>query len=505
MLKYNTEMKLTARLLSELEVGMEIFTNGDGSVTTPDFFAGKIEALNATTISIRRSDGESGGGLNGAWIIRLTDNTKIRIYVPKVQEPVDKAFTELKFGDVFSIIRNGTKFIFMHLDASGNGHMRPLDQPTSPTIRMSANDFAAPVSFYGRKPFLNCQHFGCHKPATKLQMLPHEQYFCDGHAPDDLQECPDCGKPTRTSYMQHFRVRGRNVLYLCGTCCEKRRQADQVIKNYSYKPEPRFIQVAPVLDGLRGKLFAGCEIEVECPEPDRDEHDEEQTLDRLILPTRNRRDPDSLTNRLAKIVFKRFNRPQPWFYLKHDGSLDNGFELVTEPASYEAHKKLLPWKKVLEFMKGQGIDSDDTSTCGLHVHVNKNHMDEAHRIRLGYFVNSQKSKMELLARRNANDYARFKPANTPIEDMGHNTLGGKYEALNWGPPHTVEFRLFRGTINYLRLMASLELTEACILYTANAEIEELRKKPQAWKDFVEFTKTQGLLYLPAYIHERGAE
>ena len=34
-------------------------------------------------------------------------------------------------------------------------------------------------------------------------------------------------------------------------------------------------------------------------------------------------------------------------YCKHDGSLDDGFEMVTHPMTLDYHRKEMPWKKIL--------------------------------------------------------------------------------------------------------------------------------------------------------------
>lgn len=63
-----------------------------------------------------------------------------------------------------------------------------------------------------------------------------------------------------------------------------------------------------------------------------------------------------------------------FLYFKHDGSLDEGCELVTHPMSPEymmsdAGKKM--WRDICEAALAEGMRSHDTSTCGLHVHVSR--------------------------------------------------------------------------------------------------------------------------------------
>jgi len=511
-IKVNTEMKLTQRFINEIPVGATIYTNGDGNITMPEFFEATIVSKSESLLLLKRRDGETGSGPDGTWIVRATPEKRVTVYVPEEVEGVPMLPTHLKLGDIFLFqnpesIHAMTKFVFLRQTSSDMVLCVPLNM-----LMQTANIVTIPLAempnvlYYGKKPFLMCGQHNCHKPATVATTSPTITLFCEAHRPEDLIECPDCGNIIRISHSLSWlpNARSTSTIRLCSRCAESRRIATQVIQSHSYKPVPKFIRVAPMTDDLRSRLYAGCECEVECPrntQPDEDDEPVDVDLGRVLTI----RAPLSRTEhrmRLAKIIYNRFNKPAKWFYLKSDGSLSNGFELVTEPATIEAHQKMLPWKKVFAFMKAQKIDADNTNTCGLHIHVNKGDLSEEHRIRLGYFVNSQKTKMEALARRTASEYARFKPITSPLEHFSVNTLGGKYEALNWNPPHTVEFRLFKGTIDYLNLMSSLELAEACILFTATAEIEELKKKTATWTKFKDFTQHNGFVYLPDYMVQR---
>ena len=58
-------------------------------------------------------------------------------------------------------------------------------------------------------------------------------------------------------------------------------------------------------------------------------------------------------------------------YCKHDGSLDDGFEIVTHPMSLEYHINEMPWCEVLGKAQQLGYRSHQANTCGLHVHVSR--------------------------------------------------------------------------------------------------------------------------------------
>ncbi len=65
------------------------------------------------------------------------------------------------------------------------------------------------------------------------------------------------------------------------------------------------------------------------------------------------------------------NRKVEHIYCKHDGSLEDGFEIVTHPMSLEYHEKHMPWAAVLQEAVSMGYRSHQAGTCGLHIHVSR--------------------------------------------------------------------------------------------------------------------------------------
>jgi hypothetical protein len=73
----------------------------------------------------------------------------------------------------------------------------------------------------------------------------------------------------------------------------------------------------------------------------------------------------------AKAVLEVANESGDHLYIKHDGSLNEGFELVSHPMALDFHSHSMPWQKVLAKLKELGYHSHQTATAGLHVHVNR--------------------------------------------------------------------------------------------------------------------------------------
>lgn len=201
------------------------------------------------------------------------------------------------------------------------------------------------------------------------------------------------------------------------------------IHDYSYKPEPNF-------QGTQTDKnpFIGFELEVE---------------------TKRGSQRDQ-----ASCVKEHYTERD--LFLKTDGSLNNGFEIVSHPMTLDIHKRK-GYKPLFEELSRLGCRSHNTSTCGLHFHMDKSNMKQTHQVRFSAFFALAKHKLEVLARRTSEDYAAFKHKSTSLTDMI--SARNRYQAVNWTNPHTVEVRIFRGTLRYETFMANMELCHAIYAFT----------------------------------------
>lgn len=59
-------------------------------------------------------------------------------------------------------------------------------------------------------------------------------------------------------------------------------------------------------------------------------------------------------------------------FFETDGSLDNGFEIISQPHTIDAfYEKTDSWKKMLDILSDATFKSHNACTCGLHIHVSK--------------------------------------------------------------------------------------------------------------------------------------
>ena len=246
---------------------------------------------------------------------------------------------------------------------------------------------------------------------------------------------------------------------LCRACYAGR-GTRRAIQDYSYKPEPLFRG-----DGPR---YFGVELEI-------DGAGEDDSSAREILEIANRNGPEKL-------------------YCKHDGSLDDGFELVTHPMTLDYHRKEMPWKKILSCAVELGYKSHQAGTCGLHVHVNRSAFgdtepaQDAVIARILFFFEKNWEELLKFSRRTQRQLdqwaARYGYKDQPRELLDHAKKGhaGRYTSVNLTNPDTIEFRIFRGTLKYSTVIAALQLLDRicdAALFMSDDEIRAM-----SWTTFV---------------------
>lgn len=283
----------------------------------------------------------------------------------------------------------------------------------------------------------------------------------------DYQTCDDCGEIFDRDYMTYMENLERDVCHgcesdytYCSSCesysgsdsgcgCDNEEEEEEntLIKSYNYKP-------SPIFHGKQSKLspFTGCEIEIESKS----------------------KNSDAL--KCASFI------PTEKLYLKEDSSIGSGFEMVSHPMTLVEHKKT-DWKGLFESLISSGARSHDTSTCGLHFHLDKTNMADSHKVRFDAFFALNKSKMELIARRSSEKWAKFKA----IDSTNFGKSNSRYEAVNWENENTVEIRIFKGTLKYETFMASMELCNAVYAFTHNRKSFECEFTGlETWKKFTVF-------------------
>jgi hypothetical protein len=258
----------------------------------------------------------------------------------------------------------------------------------------------------------------------------------------------------------------------CESCDE---MGSRLINDYSFRPAPVFHFVRSGVTDLTGvsnpfKTVTGFELEMEAVDCDASDGAE-----------------------LANDLYGQ------WCYLKHDGSLSNGFEMVSHPLSHEFIAEKFPWQRLKE-LSHLGMRSANTRTCGLHVHINKDFFGKnpttMYRFMSMFYRNSEQWKK--IAGRSHSTYAdwseyeltRMLEYTKGLSLGSHVRNNDRYVALNLQNRNTIELRFFKGTLRPETFVARLEAAHAVAEYAYATRNSVSIKAAHDWDRFREWTIQQ---------------
>lgn len=340
----------------------------------------------------------------------------------------------------------------------------------------------------------------------------------------------------------------RRTVYYCEYCYDET-QNERVdyaeIHSYSYKPSPLFYDdsasgVTFTRQATLNTLYMGVELELEYNEC----RDQRGVVD----------DMRACGERLGGAEF---------WYAKSDGSISNGFEAVTHPATLAAWRQAdLGW---LERANQAGCRAWNTTTCGLHIHLSLSAFDNRSHFARWWILHERNSEEWVrLAGRHSRTYASWdraidgqavrraygvfphdpynSPFAPPMPDYHNDSretierkeferemfrkyrsnnklaLTGernyeRYTAINVQNTHTAEQRFWRPSLRANTLLATLEAVQAAFDYTQGlAALDSkvtMKEKIEllSWSDFRAWVgvHTADYPYLDARIAARFGE
>lgn len=153
-------------------------------------------------------------------------------------------------------------------------------------------------------------------------------------------------------------------------------------------------------------------------------------------------------------------------YCKADGSLDDGFEIVSHPCTWEYWRTKFDLE-YMEWLRKNRYRSYDTSTCGMHVHVSRSALGKRDILRLHRFFRDNQTLIVRLSRRKPGALAEWSRLALHDNRTLARTIKGydnedrsRYTAINLTNMCTIEFRLFRGTLAKRGFIRNLSLVVA---------------------------------------------
>jgi len=279
--------------------------------------------------------------------------------------------------------------------------------------------------------------------------LTPEQFYHDGNVYNrsevDIVECTQCGD--------------ESVSELCiDGVCHKCLDASFKIHNYSTRVESmlkfKATRVRP------NTVYLGCELEFE---------------------TNNR-------NRAQLGVGKLMHGHA---LMKSDGSIRNGFEIVTCPATLDIHLDV--FKK---FYDNIPPDLKVEKNVGMHVHISRKPLSQLTLGKMTEFLNRLDNKQFIahIAGRIDNNYARMNSERTVTFPWRNRSGGDRYNALNLNNQNTVEVRLFATPMNYKEFASRLQFVQALVDYCSPCSSNESLKKQTHYESFMHWLSNRKRMF-----------
>jgi hypothetical protein len=255
--------------------------------------------------------------------------------------------------------------------------------------------------------------------------------------------------------------------YLCNNCHS---DDDKTIHEHSYKPRALFKGDIGT-DGI----YMGIELEV---------------------------DKGGCNADKGQRVLNVANESTENVYLKKDGSLNSGFEIVSHPMTLDYHLNTMPWDDVLTKLQGLGYTSHDAGTCGLHIHVGREQLGKSFEeqdltiMNILYFIEHFWNELISFTRRTENTIRQwanrfnYSFSNLETKDKvawSKNLLNAannadRYVCLNLQNSRTIEFRIFRGTLNKVSFKATLQFTHLLVKFCRDNTFETVSEI--TWDNFM---------------------
>lgn len=307
-----------------------------------------------------------------------------------------------------------------------------------------------------------CNRCEEHTSGSTTYIADRGDYWCEYCAGDNADYCDDC---------DNYYAEG------CTDCF----QEPDTIHDYSYRPDLIF----HTTEGNE-RLFFGMEIELEC--------------------RNGRYDPAEYAGRLEEYDLA---------YLKGDGSLNDGFEIVTHPMTHDFFKnEATEFWNTLDVLRNQyRVMTWGTSTAGIHIHISRTGFKGGpHMHRFLNLVYSNESLYSTIAGRESSRWAKFDDVleNTlALDEYGNRTWKthrgfakkitqgsntDRYSAVNTQNRDTLELRIFKSTTKPERIKAYMDLAHASVEYTRNLTLQQVKDGALSDIAFVTYVRENGSLY-----------
>ena len=338
--------------------------------------------------------------------------------------------------------------------------------------------------------FVLCSDCGCFEHIDNAHYVSsRNDYICDSCYLDDYATCESC---ERVFHLDDLEWNDDYDCYYCRECDEEYNSDSPIASYHTHKNHhrPIFHTENGIQNDDSNNLFLGAEIEV---------------------------DNGNYREETAREVIDIMN---DFLYCEHDGSLNDGFEMITQPATLNYHKSIMnKYKEAFDTLIRNGFRSHNTTTCGLHIHFNRSYLgangsqeQEMAIVRLLYLTEKMWDDLSKFARRNLENCRWAKKYNKDAQDVvkeikennyGNEIVAGdRYMGVNLTNRTTIEFRIFKGTLKLNTYIATLQLVDLLVNLAKDNSISITDLQNYTFEKIIEIAIDKNYNEMIQYLQER---
>ena len=261
-----------------------------------------------------------------------------------------------------------------------------------------------------------------------------------------IKKCSECGLD------MYWPDRGGRSIVLCQECHSYKKD----ILSWNFRPRPLFLINEDKEKQFKDTLFFGVELEVE-------------KVGRCQI------DNQHMSRYVRKIW------PFKHVYCVHDGSLESGFEIVSQPFTWSRHIKDRPlWDDTFACFDKHGYSTGPRA--GMHVHMSKAAFTTVHLYKFVNFLYKESTRQFLQSvacrKLGENQYCKFDKVDVEntakLAKHKDNMAADKHHAaVNLENSATIETRIFAMPANPEGMYKNLEFMHALYVFSKESKYKDM--------------------------------
>jgi hypothetical protein len=341
--------------------------------------------------------------------------------------------------------------------------------------------------------------------------LHDDDLYCDDCYWEDHTTCDDCDEVFHTEDMDYCEANDHNFCHDCSSyytwsdCCGEWFPEDYAeehgsrcncpnnrIHSYDYRPKLRVYDYSINRDNGTHHRGYSYVLRKELKESTKlfKNYNPRRPLTKCVmgfeLEVEQKTGDGKLVGDMAEDVTmysKDVKTNEPFLYCMQDGSLNNGFEIASQPFTESYYKNIIYRKRMLKnvfsMLRGEGYRSYDTRNCGMHIHVNRNSFTgDVHLYKFHLMFYKNEEFIRWFSNRNSENLERWSNVYGISKERIRNRIkrksSPKFYAVHITPKGTVEIRIFRGTLDFKAFCKNIEFVFAMKEFSSRYSIRNMK-------------------------------